>query len=275
MATSKPAAKAAPKAKAGTAVATVKAKSSAVVSIQEQLKAQAAAMAGRIAPPSGINIKVTQDKKFLLPDGSKVDGPLDLVIVDFTSRNEYYEGAYDANNITAPACFAIHPEPKSMVPSSNSPNKQADDCASCPMNQFGSAGKGKACKNMRVLAVQMAVPDNDNGGALTVFEDTPIWLLKVSPTAIKNFDGFVGNVNRIFGMPPISVVAEVDFNPTETFASLTFSNPRPNEQLDVSFARQAEAKELLDVEPDTSSYGQTPAKPAARPQARKPVAARR
>lgn len=253
----------------GTAVATKKPTSSAIVSIQEQLKAQVAAQASKIAPPSGINIRITQDKKFQLPDGSKVDGPLDLVIVDFVSRNTFYEGAYDPNNISPPACFAIHPEPKQMVPSDNSPAKQSDDCASCPMNQFGSAGKGKACKNSRVLAV--LPPDAD--------ADTPMWLLQVSPTALKGFDGYVGSVARTFQTPPIGVITSVDFNPNETYASLTFGDPRPNENLAVHFARQAEAKELLMAEPDVSGYGQEPAKPArapARPAARKPaVAARR
>ena len=179
------------------AVAVKKPVSSAVVSIQEQLKAQVAAMAGKIAPPSGINIRITQDKKFQLPDGSKVEGPLDLVIVDFVSRNTFYEGTYDPNNITPPACFAIHPEPKQMAPSENSPIKQSDDCASCPMNQFGSSGKGKACKNGRMLAV--LPPDAD--------ADTPLWLLQVSPTALKGFDGFVGSVARTFQMPPIAVIS--------------------------------------------------------------------
>lgn len=235
----------------------------AIVSIQDQLRAQAAAMSGRIAAPSGVSIKITQDKKFALPDGSRVDGPLDLVIVDFVSRNEYYEGAYDPNNISPPACFAINPIPKDMVPSDNAPDKQSDDCASCPMNQFGSSGKGKACKNTRLLAV--LPPDAD--------EDTPVWLLKVSPTALKGFDGYVGGVARTFQMPPISVVTSVDFNPNETYATLTFSDPRPNENLAVHFARQEEAKELLMIEPDVSSFGQQAAKPAGRATARKPAAA--
>jgi hypothetical protein len=250
----------------GTAVATRKASSGAIVSIQEQLKAQAAAMAGRIAPPSGNKIKCGQDKRFTLPDGSKADA-LDLVVVDFTSKNTFYEGAYDANNIVPPTCFAIGAEPKSMVPSKNAPVRQNDDCVSCPLNQFGSAGKGKACKNGRVLAV--LPPDAD--------ADTPLWVLEVSPTAIKGFDGFVGNVNRLFGLPPIGAVVTVGFNEAETFASLTFTDPRPNENLEVHFARQAEAIELLTVEPDVSSYGQAPAKPAGRAAhaARRPTAAAR
>lgn len=251
--------------KASTAVAVKGTTSSAIVSIQEQLKAQLAAQAGKIAAPSGINIRTTQDKKFLLPDGTKCDGPLDLVVVDFVSRNMFYEGTYDPNNVAPPVCFAIHSEPRQMVPSDNSPAKQSDDCASCPMNQFGSSGKGKACKNTRMLAV--LPPDADT--------DTPLWLLSVSPTAIKGFDSFVGSVARTFQMPPIGVVVSVDFDPNQTYASLVFKDPQPNGNIEAHFGRQAEAAELLNTEPDYSGYAAPAAKPASRPVARKPVAAGR
>lgn len=247
--------------KTSTAVA-VKKPSGGIVSIQDQLKAIAAANAGRVAPPSGNVIKVTQDKKFQLPNGQKSDGPLDLVIVDFTSRNEYYEGAYDPNNIASPICFAIHPEPKSMVPSANSPEAQCSDCATCPQNQFGSAGKGKACKNMRVLAV--LPPEAD--------EDTPMWLLKVSPTAIKGFDGLISTLGRMQAAP-VQMVVEVDFNPAETFASLTFSNPRPNEAVADHFSRMDEARDLLAAEPEIRAP--VVKAPPARPVARKGAVARR
>lgn len=246
--------------KTSTAVAVKKA-SGSVVSIQDQLRAMAIANAGRVAPPSGNIIKVTQDKKFMLPNGQKVDGPLDLVIVDFTSRNEFYEGSYDPNNIASPVCFAINPEPKSMVPSAASTAPQCDNCATCPQNAFGSAGKGKACKNMRVLAV--LPPDGD--------ADTPMWLLKVSPTAIKGFDGLISTLGRMQAAP-VQMVVEVDFNPSETFASLTFSNPRPNEAVAEHFGRLDEARDLLAVEPEIRAAAPAPAPRAV---TRKPAVVRR
>ena len=91
------------KPKTGTAVA-VKA-SSNIVSIKDALKAQALAMTGRTAPSTGSAIRTTQDKQFVLPDGTKTPGPLELVIVDFTSKNAFYPGAFDPKNITPPACF--------------------------------------------------------------------------------------------------------------------------------------------------------------------------
>jgi hypothetical protein len=235
--------KKAPAAKTSTAVAVVKKASGAVVNIQDMLRKQAESMSERTSPASGISIRVTQDKQFSLPDGQKTD-ELEVVIVDFVARNEFYEGAYDKDNMSPPACFAIGVAPNKLVASDNSPQKQADTCAECPMNAFGSAGKGKACKNGRVLAVLPVDAD----------ENTPIWLLKVSPTALKGFDGYVQGVARTFQTPPVGVVTKVSFDPNVTYASLRFSDATPNENLAAHFARQAEAKELLEQEPDVSGY---------------------
>ena len=238
---------------AKTSVSVRKPSAGSVVSIQDALKAQAAGMNERVAPPAGAGIRITQDKHFLLPDGTKTQGPLELVIVDFVSRNNFYEGSFDPKNIVPPGCFAIGTNPKDMTPSANSPNKQSADCQSCPMNQFGSDGEGKACKNGRVLAV--LPPDAD--------ENTPLWTLNVSPTALRNFDGHVQSVVRAFGMPPVAVVTTVGFDDTVTYAKLTFSNPVANENVAVGYARQQEARELLMVEPDVSGYAPPGRKGAA------------
>ncbi|MBS0454028.1 MAG: hypothetical protein JSS14_22220 [Proteobacteria bacterium] len=247
--------------KPGTAVAVKKA--SNVVNIQELLKKQAEEMAGRTQGPGGNSIRISQDKNFLLPDGSKTPGPLQLVIVDFISRNEFYAGQYDKDNIVPPDCFAIGVDPKGLVPSNSSPAKQSDEgCNACPMNVFGSAGNGKACKNTRMMAV--LPPDAD--------AETELWTLKVSPTGLKSFDGYVNNVARTFGAPPVAVVTEVSFDPNSDWPSLRFADPQPNENVGTHFARQAEAKELLEREPDLTQRAAAPAKPA-RPQARGRVAA--
>lgn len=228
--------------------------------IKARLEAMAKANEGKTAPVGGNKIRVTQDKQFVLPDGSKTRGPLELVVLDFCSRNEFYPGAYDKNNPTPPACFAIGDIPLKLVPSDNSPEKQADTCVECPMNAFGSRGDGKACKNTRLLAV--LPPDAD--------DETDIWLLQVSPTAIKAWDGYVKDVQRMFGMPPVGVVTTVEFSDAE-YAQLSFSNPVPNENVGVHLARVDEAKQLLAEEPDVSTYGQE--KPKAAPA--KKVAAKR
>lgn len=240
---------------AGTAVAVKKVASSNLVDIRALLAKEITDMASRVGAPGGDVISITQDKKFKFPDGTKSDGPIKLVIVDFVSANSFYEGAYDPNNISPPACFAIGTNPTQLAPSKNSPVAQAIACSSCPMNQFGSAGNGKACKNSRVLAV---LPP----GATA---DTPMWILKVSPTALKAFDAYVTSIVRSFQLPPVSVVTEVSFDDSVTYASLRFGNPEPNEDLEICFARKGEAMERLLTEPDVSQFEIAPPKKAATP----------
>lgn len=233
------------KAKPSTAVAVKSKVGSNVVSIQEQLRAQAAEVGNRTQAASGNAIRVTQDKHMLLPDGQKVQ-ELDVVIVDFATHHKFWEGNYDPKAITPPACFAIGANPAKMSPSPNSPIAQAEDCQSCPMNQYGSAsqGEGKACKNSRVMAV--LPPDAG--------EDDPLWVLSTSPTANKGFDGVVQSIARIFQTPPVGAIVTVSFDPSETYAKLVFSNPRPNPNVADHFARQGEAKEMLAREPDVSQF---------------------
>lgn len=247
------------KAKPGTAVAVKK--TGAVVDIRAQLAAQAAAMNERTAPATGVSIR-TAGKEFSFPDGRKDKGPIEVVVVDFVARNEFYESDFDKDNIVPPACVAIGTAPNKLVPLDESPQKQCDDCASCPMNAFGSKGKGKACSNTRLLAV--VEPGSK--------AEDPMYTLKVSPTSIKSFDSFVQTTARMFQLPPVGVVMTVEFDENETYPKLVFSDAKPNEDLDVHFARQQEAKAMLNAVPDFSSY-EAP-KPKAAPARRAGVARR-
>lgn len=240
MATAKPVAKTASK---STAVAVKKPTGGALVSIREQLAAQAADTASRTAPPTGSKVQL-KGGKFKFPDGTETSDPVRLVIVDFITTHAYYEGKFDPNNIQPPNCFAIGANPKAMVPSSNAPEVQAKDCQGCPQNQFGSSGNGKACKNGRKLAVLPPGAD----------ADTPIWTIDVSPTAIKGFDAYVQSVARMFQTPPVGVVTTVSFDDSVDYAKLVFSNPEPNEDLEVCFGRQEEARATLETEPDVSGF---------------------
>lgn len=245
----KPAAKPAVKeAKATTAVA-VKA-SNSVVSIKEALAKQAAELGDKTLPASGNTIRL-DGKEFTFPDGTKSPGPVELVIVEFVTKHAFYPGKYDKNNIVPPTCAAVGTDPRNLAPFANSPEPQSPDCQQCPNNVFGSDGDGKACKNSRALAVMP--PDAD--------EDTPIWLLNVSPTAIKGFDGYVNAVARAWSTVPVGVVTTVSFDENQTYPKLVFSDPKPNENVGVHFARQAEARELLMAEPDFTRV-EAPKKPA-------------
>lgn len=233
-----------------------------LVDIQAQLAAQVAALAERTAPATGASIRVTQDKKFKFPNGEETTDTWSAIIVDYTVTRKFYPGAFDPNNITPPACFAISQRPKGMVPSPNSPELQnpAENggCDTCPQNQWGSSGNGKACKEGRKLAVLPPAEEGEN------IADIPMWTLEISPTAIKPFDGYVNSVAKTFKLPPVGVITDIGFDPASSYASVRCGHPTPNEDLGEYLARQEEAQEILAVEPDVASYGQEAPQPAAR-----------
>jgi hypothetical protein len=253
MATKPPSKSAKPAAKApATSTAVAKRSSGNVVdikAIQEKLKAQAAEMNERVAPPSGISISI-KNSEFRMPDGVKTSEAIELVVVDFVAANAFYEGAFDASNVVPPTCYAVGPNPMKLEPLEESPAQQSTSCTGCPMNEFGSQGKGKACKNQRVLAV--LPPDAD--------ENTPLWKLTVPPTSTKAWDAFVRQVSAMYQMPPVSAIVSVSFTDAD-FPQLTFNESGPNEQLAVHFARQDEARKLLMAAPD---FSQAVTKPAPR-----------
>mgnify|MGYP005863046925 CR=1 FL=1 len=220
------------------------------INYAEQMAKEAAGISKRIAAPSGDRIRFN-GHTIITPDGEEGE-QLEVVILDFVSANMYYDSPYDRDNPQPPACFAIGPEPTALVPSDNSPDRQADACASCPQNQFGSAlvGKGKACKNTRMLAVSpVTALDNPD-------EAPPIWLLAVSPASLKNFDSYVSSLASKHKTIPVGVVTKVHLDENLTYPSPKFSVVRPleNEEMGLFFEHREEATKRLITEPDVSQY---------------------
>lgn len=217
-----------------------------VTNIQEQLAKEAAEIGTQVGSVSGNIIKVDQKtgEHFEVPGLGQAEAPMDVVIIDFISQNTFYQGKFNANKIVPPDCFAINKVINQMSPSKNSPDVQGEACNGCPMNEWGSDGDGKACKNTRVLAV---MPPEDADG--------DIMMLRVSPTGLKSFDSYVAGVSKMFGQPPIGVVTEISIVPSGQGFTVAFGNPRPNEHLADHFARRADAQAMLESEPDYSSQG--------------------
>lgn len=215
--------------------------------IEELLAREVADISKRIGAPSGDIVKVSQDKKVVFPTGETVNGPFEAVIVDFVAANYMYSGAFNPQNVEAPICFAHNPHPSVLAPSDNSPEKQAETCAVCPNNQFGSGGgNSKACKNTRLLAL---LPVNAD-------VDTSLMVLKVSPSGIKHFDRYVGHVaslsNPDTGKPlHISqVVTTIGLDPSVTYPSLRFGKPAFNPNWSFFTRQLTRARDRLMTEPD-------------------------
>lgn len=134
------------------------------------------------------------NRRFNLPGGEVVTGSLDLVILDYAFHYRYYPDAYQAGQNKPAACYAIGMTEDEMQIGADVPHPIAHDCASCPNNQWGSAGngrKGKACSNNLMLAVMF--PDLEQGN--------DVMLLKASPTGLSGAKQYLTNATRLFGHP--------------------------------------------------------------------------
>lgn len=145
----------------GTTLATTKpkrggGKAMTTKSMDEQLEALATDQVAKTREDGGSYIG-TKNKEFRYKGGS-LGSSMEVVILASTFENAYYDTPYDEDNPSSPACYAVSDSEDELVPAEDAPNKQADTCAECPMNVFGSdaRGKGKACANRRRLALLAA-----------------------------------------------------------------------------------------------------------------------
>ena len=126
--------------------------------------AAAATKQASVERPVGLTKAISTRGGILSIDETPVPGnELDVVVMVAVHENQLFEGPFNPNVPQVPKCYAFgdteadDPE-GSMAPHEQAKEAQGDDnglCANCWANQMGSAdvGRGKACKNVRRLAV--------------------------------------------------------------------------------------------------------------------------
>ena len=213
-----------------------------------QMAADVAALAGKLAAPSGKAIQVTQSKEFKFP-GDIRKKEFKAIIIAFNSHNAYYEGDFDPNNIVPPNCFAIGVvKNDDLIASTNSPDPQNADednaCKSCWANQWKSAAKGggKACKNGLKLAL--------------LCDDGEVRPLGISSTGLKAFGEYVRDVVQAFGVAPYGVMTTFSFDGKVEYSSVRCSSPLKlnDEQLAHALSLRDDALAMISVEPDVSEF---------------------
>lgn len=239
-----------------------------LATIDQELNQEVAALKQQIGQPGGRAIKI-KNTGFVSPEGMDLGNEIQIVILDFLSKNLFYDRPYDPQNPSPPACFAQGRAIADMAPDGDSPAIQSDKCAVCPLNAFGSGnnGKSKACKNTRELAVLLIDPENPES-----IDDpsAPIYTLSVPPTGLRAFDGAVASIARSLAGPPIKAILTATVKDAGTYGLVSFVDPVPNPHYGQHFARRTEAAELLERKPDFSQYEQpkaarrVPAKAPAR-----------
>ena len=157
---------------------------------------------------------------------------LDCIIIATTAVNMLYKGAWDPDNIANPDCYSYSPDGQNMVPHHSVANPIHDNCKDCPANQWdsqdmfgGKSGKGKACKNQRVLAIIPA--DTKPEDILTAEVAT----MKLPVTSVANWSQYVNKIGTLFNRPPLGMVTQIGTVPdVKTQFKITFTNVAPVEK---------------------------------------------
>jgi len=211
-------------------------------------------------------------------------GSIEVVILKASAglSKTYYKGGFVEGSSEAPDCMSNN----GIVPDPQSPMKQAASCAACPMNRWGAdirqdgtAGKGKACKDTKRLAVvPLADIKNEvSGGPM---------LLRVPAASLQDVATYGKGVNKL-GYHYYGVATRIGFDIKEAYPKLTFAPIRAltDAEADVVIAHRtdsvidaimaetpAEAAAPAPVAEDEMQFEQAPAAPPPAAMAAAPVA---
>lgn len=182
-----------------------------IVNWESQLAAEAQAAAANERPPiSSITLK-SGIMKYM---GEKVPGNnLDVVIVADTEEHLLYTTAYDADNISPPTCFAQGMSGEDLVPHETVPDKPAATCDECHFFAWGSdpkGGRGKACKEVRKLAI---IPASALSNPSTI-ADAEIAVLRIPVTSVKHLAKYIISC-AAKGRPLWSMVTNISVEPDD------------------------------------------------------------
>lgn len=166
----------------------------------------------------------------------------------------YYAKTYEEGDAEAPTCYSLD----GVAPDPGAEDRQAKKCAICPHNQFGSritdsGGKGKACNDMKRLAVA------------PVGDLTDPMLLRLPPMTLKVWDTYVRMLAGK-GLKPTAVITRISFNPSVAYPQLVFKAINFVTKKMVGQIEQALANPVIDsiigdVALDRADSGQPPPPP--------------
>jgi hypothetical protein len=151
-----------------------------------------------------------------------------MIILDSIYENKMYEGKYNPDVPSGPVCYAFAHTEEELKPHEKSPSPKCEQCKGCQYNEWGTAdqGKGKACKNIRRLAVISADGVTTPDGV----KDSAVFHAEIPVTSVKGWCSYVKALAATLKRPPFGVITHVAVVPdAKSQFKVTFSNPRPIE----------------------------------------------
>jgi hypothetical protein len=180
-----------------------------VISWQEEL-AKLAVVTAETEKPSG-NWVSFKSGVLTINDSVMKGNEVDCVVIHSIFENQLYKGRYDANNPSTPICFAFSETEDDLKPHPDSPEPQAESCDVCPNNVWGSdpdGGRGKACKNVRRLAL-VAASDLD----AEKIPKADVVLAKLPVTSVRNWSTYASQIANVLKLPPLAVITKMNVEP--------------------------------------------------------------
>lgn len=179
-----------------------------------------------------------------------------VIICDSVMENVLYEGKFDPDNPSGPACYAFGRSERQMAPHEDVKEPVAEACGICENNEWGSRGdgsRGKACKNRRRLAL-ISAGAVDAGGNFTPLEDpedlrtSPFGFLPLPVTSVKAWGQYVHTLANVMKRPPHGVITLVRVEPDQkTMVRVVFEpiGPVDKKLLPIVMDRHEEAKKAI------------------------------
>lgn len=178
----------------------------------------------------------------------------------------YYDKQYEEGDDSAPDCWSID----GITPDAAAPSPQADSCAGCPQNVWGSritdsGKKGKKCgDNRRVAVVPLADIENETMGG-------PM-LMRVPAASLGDLATY-GKGMAQKGFPYNAIGTRIGFDPDVSYPKLTFKPIRKlteEELMAVAEHFQGDVlANILDAAQEMAPAPATEAKPEPKPEPKK------
>lgn len=213
-----------------------------VTNFEEQMAAEAKAVAKTERVSAD---RFTLSAGILSYMGSPIpDNTMDCIIVSAYSENVYYSGAYDADNITPPDCFALGNSGEDLYPHEAVPKPINADCRSCDFMKFKSAPnkKGKACKEKRRLAI---IPYSESAEDL---QSGDMAMMTIPVMSVKNWSVYVNAISAKHQRPSWGMITRVKVVPdpkSQFRVTFTEVDRLPSELLGAVNSRLEAAQTML------------------------------
>ena len=260
-------------------MATRKSQTTAITNWDEELAAQAQAAAAMEESTSTGEFFGLKSGQLTWADSPLPGNQMAVIVLDHVLENLFYTGAYDSETPQAPDCFAFGRIEKELAPHQvviDNGTAVCESCHGCEKNEFGSAdvGKGKACRNVRRLAMISAGTINPKTDEVTLVEDSgeieaaKIGYMKLPVMSVKGWAAYVKQLAGALHRPPHAVFTKVSVVPdAKSQFRVVFEclGEVPNELLGAIMQRHNEAKEAIEF-PYTprDPNAEPPEKPASR-----------